>query len=162
MEKIKAADWAKLLICILICQSAGVFGSVFTSSSVTTWYPALVKPEFTPPGWVIGIVWITLYTFMGISLFLVVQEGLERPDVKAAVYVFLAQLVVNGLWSYAFFGIRSPLAGLWVIGLLFLLILITILKFWPISRNAAILLLPYILWVGFASYLNFMIWRLNS
>jgi tryptophan-rich sensory protein len=99
---------------------------------------------------------------MGISLFLVVQEGLERPDVKAAVYVFLAQLVVNGLWSYAFFGIRSPLAGLWVIGLLFLLILITILKFWPISRNAAILLLPYILWVGFASYLNFMIWRLNS
>lgn len=161
MKKIKAADLAKLLLCILICQSVGFFGSVFTSRSVATWYPALIKPDFTPPGWIIGLVWIILYTLMGISLFLVVQKGLDRPEVKVAVYVFLAQLVVNGLWSYAFFGIRSPLAGLAVIALLFLLIVFTILKFWPISRNSAILLLPYILWVSFASYLNFLIWTLN-
>jgi translocator protein len=151
----------RLIVCILICQSAGIIGSIFTSSSVSTWYTTLNKPEFTPPGWVISTVWIILFTLMGISLFLVWREGLDKPEVKSALYIFVTQLIVNVLWSGAFFGLRSPLAGIIVIALLWALILLTIIRFWPISRAAAILLVPYILWVSFAAFLNFTIWRLN-
>lgn len=151
----------RLIICILICQSAGIIGSFFTSSSVSTWYATLNKPEFTPPGWVISTVWIILFALMGISLFLVWREGADRPKVKSALYIFIAQLIVNVLWSGAFFGLRSPLAGIIVIAALWALILLTIIKFWPISRAAALLLVPYILWVSFAAFLNFTIWRLN-
>jgi translocator protein len=150
----------KLIVCILICQSAGIIGSVFTSSSVSTWFTTLNTPEFTPPGWLISAVWIILFTLMGISLFLVWREGLDRSEVKSALYIFSAQLIVNVLWSGAFFGLRSPLAGIIVIVLLWILILLTIIRFWPISRAAAILLVPYILWVSFAAFLNFTIWRL--
>jgi translocator protein len=155
------ADLVKLILSIIICQAAGVLGSFFTSQSVTTWYPSLVKPEFTPPGWVIGLIWVILFTLMGISLFLVWREGLGRPGVKTALYVFAAQIVVNILWSAAFFGLRSPIAGIVVIAILWAIILFNILKFWPISRNAALLLVPYILWVSFAALLNFSIWVLN-
>jgi translocator protein len=162
MEKIRPKELPKLILCIVICQAAGVIGSVFTSSSVSTWYPTLIKPSFTPPGWVIGLVWTILFTLMGISLFLVWREGLDGPHVKRAVYIFAAQLVVNVLWSWAFFGRQSPLAGLAVIAVLWVLILLTIVKFWPISREAALLIVPYILWVSFAAYLNFTILNLNS
>jgi translocator protein len=161
MEKIRPKEFTKLILSIIICQAAGVIGSVFTSSSVSNWYPTLVKPNFTPPGWVIGLVWIVLFTLMGVSLFLVWQEGLNLPEIRKAVYIFLAQLLVNVLWSWAFFGMKSPLAGLGVIAVLWILILLTIVKFWPISREAALLLVPYILWVSFAGFLNFTIWRLN-
>ncbi len=161
MEKIRPRELAKLILCIIICQAAGVVGSIFTSSSVSSWYPTLIKPSFTPPGWVIGLVWTILFTLMGISLFLVWREGLDRPDVKTAIYVFAAQLVVNVMWSGAFFGLQSPLAGLAVIAVLWVLILLTIIKFWPISRASALLLVPYILWVSFAAFLNFTIWKLN-
>lgn len=162
MEKIGPKELSKLVLCIIICQAAGVIGSVFTSSSVSTWYPTLIKPSFTPPGWVIGLVWTVLFTLIGISLFVVWQKGLNLPDVRKAVYIFSAQLGVNVLWSWAFFGLHSPLAGLEVIAVLWILIILTIIKFWPISRRAALLLVPYILWVSFAAFLNFTIWRLNQ
>jgi tryptophan-rich sensory protein len=162
MEKMRLKELPTLILCIIICQAAGVVGSVFTSSSVSTWYPTLIKPSFTPPGWVIGLVWTILFTLMGISLFLIWREGQFRADVKESIYIFAAQLVVNVLWSWAFFGLHSPLAGLAVIAVLWVLILLTIVKFWPISRGAAMLLVPYILWVSFAAFLNFTIWSLNS
>lgn len=121
----------------------------------------LIKPSFTPPGGVIGTVWIVLFTLMGISLFLIWREGNGGPEKKMALGVFAVQLVVNVLWSWAFFGLQSPLAGIVVIAVLWLLILQCIVRFWPISRNAALLLVPYILWVSFAAFLNFTIWRLN-
>jgi tryptophan-rich sensory protein len=99
---------------------------------------------------------------MGLSLFLVWREGTNGADRKIALGVFAAQLIVNVLWSWAFFGLESPLAGIAVIAVLWLLILQSILRFWPISRNAALLLVPYILWVSFAAFLNYTIWRLNS
>jgi tryptophan-rich sensory protein len=99
---------------------------------------------------------------MGLSLFLVWREGLVRPEAKTAIYVFAAQLGVNILWSAAFFGMQSPLAGLIVIALLWILILLTIIKFWPVSKDAAILLVPYIIWVSVAAYLNYSILMLNS
>ena len=162
MTPIRREEIPRLVLAIVICQMAGVLGSVFTSSSVLTWYPTLIKPSFTPPGGLIGTVWIVLFTLMGISLFLIWREGNGGPEKKMALGVFAVQLVVNVLWSWAFFGLQSPLAGIVVIAVLWLLILQCILRFWPISRNAALLLVPYILWVSFAAFLNFTIWRLNS
>jgi benzodiazapine receptor len=162
MKSIKAHELPRLILSIIICQAAGIIGSIFTSSSVSTWYATLIKPEFTPPGSVISAVWLMLFTLMGISLFLVWREGLSRQEVKSALYIFAAQLVVNMLWSGAFFGLRSPLAGIVTIAVLWALILLTIVKFWPISRAAALLLVPYILWVSFAAFLNYSLWRLNS
>ena len=99
---------------------------------------------------------------MGISLFLVWRQGISGADSKIALVVFAAQLLVNTLWSYAFFGLQSPLAGVVVIVVLWLLILQTIVRFWPIRKGAALLLVPYIIWVSFAGFLNYSIWRLNS
>jgi tryptophan-rich sensory protein len=161
MKNINKEDAIKLILSIVACQVAGSMGSIFTNMSVSTWYPTLIKPWFTPPAGVIPAVWIMLFTLMGVSLFLVWREGFSRPEVKLAIYVFAAQLVVNILWSAAFFGLRSPLAGLVVIIVLWITILLTIVKFWPVSRNAALLLVPYILWVSFAAYLNYSFLMLN-
>jgi benzodiazapine receptor len=162
IKSIKTSELPGLILSIMICQAAGIIGSIFTSSSVSTWYTTLTKPEFTPAGSLISAVWLMLFTLMGISLFLVWREGLSRPEVKSALYIFAAQLIVNMLWSGVFFGLRSPLAGMIAIAVLWALILLTIAKFWPISKTAALLLVPYILWVSFAAFLNYSIWRLNS
>jgi tryptophan-rich sensory protein len=151
----------RLILSITICQMAGIIGSIFTAGSVTSWYPTLVKPSLSPPGFYIGLIWIVLFTLMGISLFLIWKETPSNLAARIALYFFAAQLIVNVLWSVAFFGMRSPIIGLVVIALLWVLILITIIKFWPINRTAALLLIPYIVWVSIAAYLNFSIWRLN-
>lgn len=141
---------------------AGIIGSIFTAGSVASWYPTLLKPSFTPPGFYIGLIWIVLFTLMSISLFLIWSETPGNPVARIALYFFAAQLIVNVLWSVAFFGMQSPISGLVVIAFLWVLILITITKFWPINRNAALLLIPYIVWVSVAAYLNYSIWRLNQ
>ena len=161
MNPITLRELARLILCIAICQIAGVIGSVFTASSVTTWYPTLVKPWFTPPGSIISAVWIAIFTLMGLSLFLIWRKGISSMNGKIALGVFAAQLLVNILWSYAFFGLQSPLVAVIVIVVLWLLILQNIIRFWSISKNAALLLVPYILWVSFAAFLNYTIWRLN-
>lgn len=161
MNSITLREIARIILCIAICQLAGIIGSVFTASSVTTWYTTLVKPWFTPPGSVISAVWIALFALMGLSLFLIWQKGISSADSKIALGVFAAQLLANVLWSYAFFGLQSPLAGVVVIVVLWLLILQSILRFWPISKDAALLLVPYIIWVSFAAFLNYTFLRLN-
>jgi len=161
MKKTKAIEIGKLVISIIICQMAGVIGSVFTTPSIPTWYATLKKPSFTPPGWLIGSVWITLFFLMGISAFLVWRKGLNKQQVKIALTVFAVQLILNALWSVAFFGFQSPLAGLVVISVLWIAILLTILKFLKVSRPAGLLLLPYILWVSFAALLNTSIFAIN-
>ena len=159
MEK---GDLIRLILSIIICQMAGVIGSIFTASSVTSWYPTLVKPPFTPPGFYIGLIWIVLFGIMGISLFLFWRDSSGGQATRSALYFFAAQLIFNILWSAAFFGTRSPINGLFVIAILWVLILITIIKFMPLNRTAALLLIPYIIWVSFAAYLNYSIWSLNS
>jgi len=161
MQDIRPGEIPKLIMSIVICQAAGIAGSFFTASSVESWYPQLIKPAFTPPGWAIGLIWIILFTLMGVSLFLVWREGFDHPLIKSALVIFSAQLIANVLWSLAFFGLRSPLAGIVVIAVLWVLILLTMVRFWPISRAATLLLAPYILWVSFAAFLNYNIWRLN-
>ena len=156
------SDQKKLIFSIFICLFAGFIGSYFTTPAIPTWFATLQKPSFAPPNWVFAPVWTSLYILMGISLFLVWQKGREDKTVKAAIYLFAGQLVLNALWSFVFFGLRSPLLGLIEIIILWIAILATILSFMKISRTAAYLLIPYILWVSFASIVNFSIWSLNS
>jgi len=154
-------DIFRLILSIIVCQMAGIIGSALTIGSLKDWYPTLVTPSFTPPGSTIGLIWIILFTLMGVSLFLVWREFPENPAARTALFFFAAQLVVNVLWNVAFFSLRSPASGLMVIAVLWILILITIVKFWPINKTAALLLVPYIIWVSVAAYLNYSIWRLN-
>ena len=139
----------------MVCQGVGLLGSIFTNMSVSTWYPSLAKPWFTPPPGVIPAVWTVLFTLIGVSLFLAWRAGLTRPEHRGAAYAFAAQFAANILWSAAFFGLQSPMAGLAVIALLWILILLTISRFYLLSREAALLLVPYLAWVTFASALNF-------
>jgi benzodiazapine receptor len=156
-----AKDIARLIISIITCQCAGLVGSIFTTPAIPTWYAALQKPAFTPPNWLFGPAWVTLYLLMGISAFIIWRRGLDNQQVRAALIVFLIQLVLNALWSVAFFGLKSPLYGVIVIVALWIAILFTILKFFKVSSAAGVLLLPYILWVSFAAVLNISIWILN-
>jgi len=150
-----------LILCIAIPLLAGVLGSFSTISSIPTWYAGLIKPVLTPPNWLFGPVWTTLYILMGIALYLVVREGTAKKPVQLGIIVFAAQLIVNVLWSMVFFGLQSPLLGLITILVLIALVLATIYFFYQVSRTAAALLIPYIAWVCIATYLNVMILVLN-
>jgi benzodiazapine receptor len=154
-------DILKLIVSIFVCQIAGMIGAVATSASIQTWYVTLNKPFFTPPNWLFAPVWLTLYTLMGISLFLVWRQGVHDPRMKMALAIFGVQLLLNAFWSIAFFGLRSPLAGLSVILMLWIAIAATIVKFLPLSKPAGLLLVPYILWVSIAAALNLAIVLVN-
>jgi len=161
MQRSKIGEILILFSSIIICQLAGVIGSLFTTPSIPRWYANINKPSFNPPSWVFAPVWTTLYLLMGISLFLVWRTGLNEKEVKIAVAVFVFQLVLNSLWSFLFFGLQSPFAAFIEILFLWIAILASIILFLRISWVAGVLLIPYLLWVSFASILNFAIWRLN-
>jgi translocator protein len=152
-------NFAKLLIAIGVSELAGIFGSVFTVSAIPTWYATLAKPALNPPSWVFGPVWATLYLLIGISLWLVWKSSSKEKS--KAIWLFAFQLALNAIWSPIFFGAQSIGSALAVIVLLWAAIVLTILIFKKISRIAAWLLVPYLLWVSFASYLNYAIWSLN-
>jgi benzodiazapine receptor len=151
----------KLIVSILVCQAAGIIGSLVTTANIPTWYASLNKPFFTPPNWLFGPVWITLYTLMGISLFLIIRDGWHQPEKRRGLYFFGAQLFLNSLWSILFFGLQSPLLGVMGIIPMWILILLTILEFRKTNRTAAWLLVPYICWVTIATALNIGVWLLN-
>jgi translocator protein len=150
----------KIGVSIAIAQAAGIIGSVFTVGSIDTWYAALAKPEWNPPGWVFGPVWIILYTLMGIAAYLVWQHRKTRLA-KIALSVYGIQLVLNAVWSILFFGLKNPGLAFAEILLLVAFIAATIILFWRVLKWAGILLLPYLAWVFFAAYLNYTIWQLN-
>lgn len=156
----KIIDILKLVASIILCQLAGFLGSLFTTSAIPTWYATLRKPFFTPPNWIFSPVWISLFLLMGISLFFVWRKT-DHPKFKIAFIFFFIQLILNVLWSVAFFGLKSPLLGLIDIFLLWIAILFTIVNFLKVSKMAGFLLLPYFLWVSFATLLNFSLWILN-
>lgn len=146
----------KLLLSIIICEGAGLIGSIFTFNSVNTWYVTLNKPFFNPPPWIFAPVWTILYLLMGISLYLV--WGTKKVNLKW----FWIQLALNSLWSIIFFGLKNPMFAFVEIILLWLAILMTIKSFWKYNKTASWLLLPYLLWVTFASILNLSIVLLNK
>jgi len=153
-------DWAVLLASVVVCELAGIIPSILTAEDVATWYPTLAKPVFTPPSWLFGPVWTTLYLLMGVALYLVWRSDRSRVR-RVALAAFGVQLVLNAAWSLVFFGSRAIFGGLVVIVALLAVILATMALFARIDRRAAALLVPYLLWVGFATALNYELWRLN-
>ncbi len=145
----------KLALCIIICEVIGIGGAFFTSPAVSSnWYTSLEKPIFQPPSWLFSPVWIILYVLMGIALYLIWQQ-------KSLVKLFFVQLFLNFFWSVLFFGLKSPFFAFLDIIILWILILVLTIKFFKNKKSAGYLFLPYLLWVTFASILNFSIFILN-
>ena len=151
----------QIIIAVVICLVAGAIGSMATQSSVNTWYTTLSKPVFNPPNWLFAPVWTSLFVLMGISAGIVWNRGFYHKWVKTALYHFGFQLILNIAWSLVFFGLREIFGALLIVVGLFVLLLFTYKWFRVVNEKAAYLLIPYILWVGFASVLNFSIWQLN-
>jgi tryptophan-rich sensory protein len=175
----------KFLVSVAVCQLAGIIGSFFTAPAVSSaWFSQLRKPSFFPPNWLFAPAWIVLYFLMGISLFLVwkknwgiaITPGKQEKKFwnpfskklwtgswreENAILIFSLQLILNTLWSVIFFGLKSIGLAFFEILTLWFSIIYTIANFYRISKKAAYLLLPYILWVSFAAFLNFSVWQLN-
>lgn len=150
-----------LVIALVGPLAIGGLGSLATASSIPTWYRELNKPSWNPPDWVFGPAWTLLYILMGIAAWLVWRRGWEIQSVRVALVLFAVQLVFNLLWSVIFFGLRSPGLALAEIIILWALILATAIQFFRLDVVSGVLLLPYLLWVTFASVLNGAVWFLN-
>jgi len=153
----------KLIGLVVLCEIVGAIGTIFTSPNIPTWYASLVKPFFNPPNWLFAPAWTTLFLLMGISLFLLLENKDMKLKIarKIALVLFIVQFIFNILWSYLFFGLRNPLLGLIGIIILWILILATIISLYKVDKRGAYLLVPYILWVSFATVLNYSIFILN-
>lgn len=150
-----------IAITVSVCLIIGFLASFATQTSVNTWYTTLNKPSFNPPNSIFAPVWTILYIMMGISAGLIWAKGLHHIWVKTALYHFGFQLLYNAMWSIVFFGLREPFWALLVIITLLILLTLTIRWFYVVSKPAAYLLIPYLLWVCFATALNYKIWELN-
>jgi translocator protein len=153
--------WLRLAGFIILCQGAGIIGSVFTMPKIASWYLGLQKPWFNPPNWVFGPVWTTLFALMGISLYLLWKKKADKRF-STAMYIFGAQFFVNIFWNFLFFGLESPLLGLASIIVMWAMIALTIAAFYRISKKAGLILLPYIIWVSIAAALNYYVMILNA
>jgi tryptophan-rich sensory protein len=152
----------KIVLFVLAAEILGGLGSLVTSPAVGGWYKELVKPSFNPPNWLFGPAWTILFALMGVSFYLVYEKGLKNKKVKEAITVFIIQFIFNIAWSFIFFGAKLPRLALLEIIIMWFLILLTMIKFYRISKTAALLLLPYLLWVTFATLLNYSIVVLNN
>jgi len=180
----KYSNLLKLLVSIIICELAGVAGSFFTISQVNVWYKTLNKSFLNPPSWVFGPVWTILFVLMGISLYLVwskdfvVNNEINIRKKKAwnvlsqkfftghlrkanIILIFAVQLSLNIIWSIIFFGMHSPGPAFFELLTLWFAIIFTIINFYRVSKTAAVILIPYIIWVSFAAVLNYFVWILN-
>ena len=181
MKNTKYYNLLKFFASIIICELAGVIGAIFTTPQINFWYKGLNKPSFNPPSWIFGPVWTTLFVLMGISLYIVWSKKFEPKNVGKAkawnafsqklatgslrkiniILIFVVQLLLNILWSIIFFGAHSVGVAFFELLALWFAIVFTIVNFYRVSKTAAWLLLPYILWVSFAGFLNFSIWIIN-
>lgn len=152
----------KIAIWVVICLVVGYVSSMYTRSSITTWYPTLEKPFFNPPNWLFAPVWTMLYILMGVSAGLVWQKiDTQKELVKKGLFFFTIQLILNGFWSVLFFGWNNILLSLIEIILLFLFLFETYLTFKKLDKTSSLLLIPYMVWVIFASILTASIYFLN-
>jgi translocator protein len=150
----------QLFICIgliLLCNLLGSLPALFTIPELSTWYPKIIKPSWQPPGWLFGPVWTTLFTLMGISIYLVNKDGFALKENL----IFAIQFLLNMLWTLLFF--KWHQIGLSIIEIVLLLVMITytIFIFYKKKKSAAYLLIPYALWVSFATVLTATIYNLN-
>ena len=153
-------EWLSLIGFLVICYLVEAAAGAITALNVDSWYPSITKPSWNPPEWVFGPVWTALYTFMGFAAWGVWLQRHQKP-VKLALTLFFAQLFLNGLWSFLFFGFHWLGVAMVELFLLWCAILATILAFWQVEKRAGILLIPYLLWVSYAFALNVAIWWLN-
>ncbi len=150
-----------LAISLGAAYAVAALGSAFTLGAIDSWYGALSKPPLNPPNWIFGPVWTALYALMAIAAWLVYEKRMQSKEANKALAVYAVHLGVNALWSIVFFGLHAPLAALGVIIVLLALIGYTAFLFYRVRSAAGYLLLPYIAWVSFATYLNLMIVILN-
>lgn len=161
MEHAPAKQALLLAAFVGVCLTAGAIGSLATAPQIPTWYAGLAKPDWNPPSWVFAPVWTSLYILMGFAGWNVWRKvGELRWTSPFGVY--WAQLGLNALWSFLFFGMEAPGLAFAEILLLWVMILLTMRVFALYSKAAVWLMLPYLAWVSFAAVLNFTIWRLNS
>lgn len=149
-----------LIFLLVITLFAGAVGALYTMPAIPEWYAGLAKSALNPPNWVFGPVWTTLYVLMAVAAWRIFRVR-EREGAPAALALYLGHLALNSYWSFAFFGMRNPDLGLTVIGLLWLAVLSLTAWFFRLDRTAGFLMLPYLAWVTFASYLNYTITTLN-
>jgi|AntRauTorcE11898_2_1112593.scaffolds.fasta_scaffold00099_17 tryptophan-rich sensory protein len=153
-------DLPGLLVAIVVTELAGIVPAILTANEVAEWYPTLASPPLTPPSWVFGPVWTVLFAALGVAAYLVYRE--REHEMRAfALGFFGVQLALNTSWSLVFFGMQAPAAALVVIVLLLVAIAATIVAFDQVDRRAALLMVPYLAWVAFATYLNAGFWYLN-
>lgn len=161
MVRFRIQEVPMLVGSILIPLIIGYLGSIVTLPQISTWYSTLSKPWWSPPNWLFGPIWTTLYVLMGIALFLVWREGIHRKDVRFAILIFGVQLALSLIWSVVFFSLHALFGSFVIVMLLWLAILANIIAFLIISKWAGLLLVPYIIWVSIASYLNYSVYLLN-
>lgn len=149
-----------LAICIAIPLLVGAVAGLLTSNAMRD-FQVLNRPPLSPPGWLFPVVWTILYTLMGISSYLIKTSDADPKEISDALNIYYYQLVVNFLWSIFFFNFQWYLFSFVWLVLLWALIVLMIKRFDGISKTAAYLNLPYLIWVTFAGYLNFGIWWLN-
>lgn len=151
-----------LALTILTVEIIGASGAIFTAQGLSVWYGTLQRPALAPPNWVFGPVWTILFALIGVALWLVWRQANSSPTaVRLAVGVFAIHFAFNLGWSAVFFGMQEIGLGLVVIIALWMLIMVTMWAFNRADRRAALLLVPYLLWVSFATYLNYQFWVLN-
>ena len=153
-------NWKTLILCILIPLTVGFLASVFTSDSVML-FSEITKPPLSPPSWAFPVVWTILFVLMGASSYLVLTSKKPQSQIKSALTVYGIQLAFNFFWSIIFFNLEAYLFAFFWPVILWLLIILTIYLFSKINKTAAVLLIPYLLWVTFAGYLNYAIYLLN-
>lgn len=149
----------KLILSLLLPQLAGAVGALFTIQAIPIWYKFLNKPSFSPPNWLFGPAWLILYLLMGIALYL--NWIKKTKQAKFNVRLFFIHLFFNLIWTPIFFGARNLFLALIVIIIIWVLIVMMIFKFWKVNKLSSFLLIPYLLWVTFATILNLSILLLN-
>lgn len=152
---------AKLIASFLLTVGLGTLSGLFTISEITTWYAALIKPSFNPPNFLFAPVWFMLYTLMAISFYLI-WDNEPSPKRDKALALFIIQFVFNIMWSFIFFKQHEIFIAFLDIILMWLFIVFSIVLFYKITRKASLLLVPYIIWVSYATILNFAIWNFNK
>jgi len=150
-----------IIVWIIIAFIPGILGQLATGPAIPAWYATLTRPPIAPPNWLFGPVWTLLYISMGVAAGLIWQKGISSKAVQAAIVLFLIQLALNGLWSFIFFGWHLLFLAFIEIVVMWVFILLTIIKFYALSPAAGLILVPYLLWVSFASILNLSFWWMN-
>lgn len=158
-------SWSGVIVSVVIAELAGVIGALYTTAAVKGWYLTLIRPPLNPPSWVFAPVWTLLYALMGIAAYLVFKTKTTKTNlgwIEWGLTLYVVQLILNVWWSILFFGQHQLFNASVEITALWLVILITLIIFAKIKPLAGWLLLPYLGWVTFASYLSYAYWLLNG